>query len=448
MSPRTVRSHVLAWLVVLALVVLACGEGAAPPAEEGTGPPAEDGTAPVPEAGGDLSVVITWSGSELEAFQAVIDGFTSANPEASVELVEIPFGELNAQLTQQFAAGSPPDVTVALPGLIRLFAAEDFLMPIEDLWNGWIEDGSYNESLRTIASTADGTPYGVWFKGNVNALIWYKPPQMEELALEVPTDWASWTAQLDQLEGEGVEPFAVGGADVWVPTQWWDPFLLRVGGLEAFNGLIDGTVGWDDPRVVESFEAFGDFIAAYFPPTALDRGFVEATCAWVDGQAVYQNQGAFVNLVAPGECDPDLQPGEDFTFFLMPRFDESAPEVQFISGDLFAVAADTDNPEAALALASYLGSAEAQQIWAERGGFVAPNANVSSDVYPDVNDQKAAELWPSDPSVGAVYDLDDFIGGEIQTTLREALQQFIRDQDVDGIVSTMVEVDEQVRGGG
>jgi ABC-type glycerol-3-phosphate transport system substrate-binding protein len=122
------------------------------------------------------------------------------------------------------------------------------------------------------------------------------------------------------------------------------------------------------------------------------------------------------------------------------------PEVQFVSGDLFAVNANTANPDAALALAEYLGSAEAQEIWAERGGFVAPNAHVSTDVYPDVNDQSAAALWPADPSVSAVYDLDDFIGGEIQTVLREALQQFIRDQDVDAIVATMVEVDQRVRG--
>lgn len=439
MRPRAFLSPLWAVLLTLALVAVACGPGAAPP--EGEEP------TPSPAAAGDLSVVITWSGSELEAFQAVIDGFSSANPEVNVELVEIPFGELNAQLTQQFAAGSPPDVAVALPGLIRLFAGQDFLMPLDELWDAWLADGSYNESLRTIASTPDGTPYGVWFKGNVNALIWHKPPQMEELGLEVPEDWDAWTAQLDQLRDGGVEPFSVGGADVWVATQWWDPFLLRVGGLEAFNGLIDGTVSWDDPRVVESFQVLGDFIAAYFPPTALDRGFVEATCAWVDDQAVYQNQGAFLNLVAPGECDPDLQPGEDFTFFLMPRVDESAPEVQFISGDLFAVARDTQNPEAALALAQYLGSAEAQSIWAELGGFVAPNAGVSLDVYPTENDRLAAELWPSEADDLAGYDLDDFIGGQIQTTLREALQQFIRDQDVDRIVSTMVEVDQQVRGG-
>ncbi len=440
--------RMISLLLALVLVAASCGGD-----DDGGGTTAGDGTATTAGdvdsgggdgASGDLSIVFTWSGSEQEAFEAVLDGFEAANPDVTLERVQIPFGELNAQLTQQFAAGSAPDVTVTLPGLIRLFAAQDFLMPLDELWDEWLADGSYTEPLASIASV-DGTPYGVWFKGNVNALVWYTPSQLDELGISPPQTWDEFTAALDTIKDAGGEPFAVGGADLWVLTQWWDPILARVAGQEVFDGLVDGTVAWDDPKVVEAFEVFGAFIADYFPSDALDRGFVEATCARVSGDAAFQNQGAFVNLVARGECDPDLVPGDDYAFFLMPKTDESATDVQFISGDLFAVAKDTDNPDAALELARYLGSAEAQQIWAERGGFVAPNANVATDVYPDVNDQAAAELWPSDPSVGAVYDLDDFIGGEIQTALREALQRFVRDQDVAAIVATMVEVDERVR---
>lgn len=446
--------RLLALLSAVALVLVACAEPEVVPDTPPDTPPPEpvdeveeppDEPVPEPDVAGDLSVVITWTGSEFEAFQAVIGGFEDAYPDVNVDIIQVPFGELNAQLTAQFAAGTPPDVTVALPGIIRLFASQGFLMPLDDIWDEWMAEGAYTESLRQIASF-EGTPYSTWFKANVNALIWYTPAQLEELGVAVPETWEEFIEGLDTIQAAGEEPFAVGGADLWVLTQWWDPILARVGGAEAFNGLIDGTVGWDDPRVVESFEVFGDFIEAYFPGDALDRGFVEATCARVDGLAAYQNQGAFINLIARGECNPDLVPGDDYTFFLMPKYDEAMPEVQFVSGDLFAAAADTPNPEAALALIRYLGSAEAQAVWAERGGFVAPNAHVPLDVYPDVNDVLAAELWPRSPDVIAVYDLDDFIGGEIQTILREALQNFVRDRDVDRIVSTMVEVDQRVRG--
>jgi ABC-type glycerol-3-phosphate transport system substrate-binding protein len=238
-----------------------------------------------------------------------------------------------------------------------------------------------------------------------------------------------------------VQPFAVGGADGWPLTQWTDPVILRVAGAEAFNDLARGRIGWDDPRIVKSFQVLGDLIKRYFPDNALSTKFTDATCARVAGKYAFQNQGAFINLVAPGECDKSLKPGKDFTFFEMPKYDGSAPDARFVSGDLFMAAKDSDNPDAAMALLQYLGSAQAQEVWARRGGYIAPNAKVPASVYPNVNDRKAAALWPKDADTPAGYDLDDWIGGSIQTKYREALQQFVRDQDVDRFVATMQKVD-------
>jgi ABC-type glycerol-3-phosphate transport system substrate-binding protein len=117
------------------------------------------------------------------------------------------------------------------------------------------------------------------------------------------------------------------------------------------------------------------------------------------------------------------------------------PEAVPVSGDLFFGAADTDNESATMALLEYLGSAEAQSIWAERGGYIAPNADVSPDTYPTELDREIAALWPSDPSVAAGYDLDDWIGGEVQSTYTQALQQLVRDYDVDAFIETMTNVD-------
>lgn len=434
-----------AGLFVAATVLLAaCG---APAEEEGTPPPdAEAPDGEVAGVAGTVSVVITWTGSEGEAFEAVIAGFEERNPEVDVRIVQVPFGELNAQLTQQFAAGDPPDVATVFPGLIRLFAGQGFLMPIDDLWDGWIAEGAYTESLRAVGSV-EGTSYGAWFKGNVNGLIWHAPATLERLGIEPPDTWDAFVGALDAAQAAGdIDVITVGGADQWPLTQWSDAVLASVAGPEPFLGLQDGSIGWDDPRVVEAFEVFADLVGRYFPATTLDRGFVEATCALIDGNAAFQNQGAFVSLVAPGECDPDLVPGEDFDFFPMPDRDPSSRE-QFISGDLFAVAADSGNPEAAKALVRYLGSADAQAIWAQRGGFIAPNARVASDVYPTDVDRRAAALFPTDPDIAALYDLDDFIGGEIQSTARSALQRLVRDRDVDRFIGAMVEVTQRVRGG-
>jgi len=110
-------------------------------------------------------------------------------------------------------------------------------------------------------------------------------------------------------------------------------------------------------------------------------------------------------------------------------------------------AKDTKNQPATLALLDYLASAEAQEIWAKRGGYIAPNAKVPADVYPDENDRKAAALWPKQADVPAGYDLDDWIGGEIQVKYRQALAQFTRDRDVDKFIATMKQVDTRSTGG-
>ena len=420
------------------VVVAACGGGAeSGETAEADGPTSDGASAEGGPISGDLSIVHNWAGSEGEAFQAVLDGFTEQNPDVNLTVTQVPFGETTAQMTQQYAAGSAPDVHVALPGLFRRLAAEDLLMDLSGPWEEWIANGDYNESLREVAS-ADGTPVAAWFKGNVNGLIWNTPAQLDELGVQAPSDWDGFTQGLDTIAGAGTQPFAVGGADGWPLTQWFDPFLSRVAGPEVFNALSRGETGWDDPAVRETLEVFGEFIATYFPDNVLDIGFIDATCARVEGEAAYQNQGAFINLIAPGECG--AEPGS-FTFFEMPAYSDETADSVNISGDLFVVNQATQNPDAAVALVRYLGSAEAQQIWAERGGYIAPNANVPLDAYPEGNDQAAAELWPRSEDVAGLYDLDDSIGGEIQSTEVQALQQFVRDQDVDAFITTMTSVD-------
>lgn len=443
MVPGTAARH--PWRAVPAALILALtactgGGDGSPTASEPTDAGDGDGAG----LSGAITVVHAWAGAEGEAFQSVVDGFTAENPDVEVELRQVPFDDLNSQMIQQFAAGTPPDVVSTLPGLIHSLAAQDLLLPLDDVWNEWVDAGEYSESFRTIASH-EGTAYGVFFKGNINGLIWHRTDVLGNLGIDEPGDWDAFTAALDEIQAEGTyEPFAVGAADVWVPTQWSDAFLAKTAGADVFNGLIDGSVAWDDPAVVDAFTQFSDFIQSYWPDNALNVGFTDANCAWASqDQAVFQNQGAFVNLTTPANCGEELDPESDYTFFEMPAPNADFADVHFVSGDLFSVAKATDNPDAAVAFARYLGSAEAQAIWAELGGFIAPNATTDPSVYPTENDRKAAELFTSGT---AVYDLDDAIGGEIQAVEREQLATLISSGDVDAFIQAMVEVSDRVRG--
>ena len=65
----------LAVVVSLALGVSACGGG-----DEGEQAP------PAGQASGEIRVVSNWTGSEGEAFQAVIDAFKQKNPQVTVKI--------------------------------------------------------------------------------------------------------------------------------------------------------------------------------------------------------------------------------------------------------------------------------------------------------------------------------------------------------------------------
>jgi ABC-type glycerol-3-phosphate transport system substrate-binding protein len=435
MRARGTRAALAAGVVLACAFTAGCGGSGDGDASQGTS------ASGAQELSGKLTVVSNWTGSEGEAFQAVIDRFKADHAKLDVKVEQVPFDQTQAQLAQRFAAGDPPDVAVALPGIVRQFSDQGLLVSLDGLWDRWVADGEYTDSVRAIAEGADGHTDAVLFKGNVNALIWYTPSQLKKLGIAVPKTWQDFTKALAQLKADDVAPFAVGGADGWPLTQWTDPVILRVAGADAFNDLARGKIAWNDPRIVKSFQVLAGLIRDYWPDNALSTKFTDATCARVAGKYAFQNQGAFINLVAPGECDKSLKPGKDFTFFEMPKYDASAPDARFVSGDLFMGAKDSQNPDATMALLEYLGSAQAQEIWARRGGYIAPNAKVPTSVYPNVNDRKAAALWPKDANTPAGYDLDDWIGGEIQTKYRQALQQFVRDQDVERFVATMTKVD-------
>lgn len=433
LSPKAARRSAVALIATLGLALTGCSQGAEAPKSDG--PPK-----------GDIRVLSNWSGPEGEAFKAVVDGFSAKYPDVKVKIESVPFDQTQSVLTQQFAAGSPPDAAVALPGMVRQLSQQDLLMEVDDLWDTWLKNGEYNDSLRAIAAGSDNHTDAVYVKGNVNGLIWHTTARTQALGMSAaPATWPELTAMLDKYKATGEAPFSVGAKDVWVPTQWMDPILLNVAGEEKFNKLARGEISWDDADVTKAVTVLADMIRNYWPKNALDTGFSDETCGWVKGKNAFANNGAFVNGIV-ASCDPSLKPGTDYSFFTLPAFEGTEKPAQAVSGDLFVGAKKSKNPVATRAFLEYLGSAEGQTIWAERGGYIAPNMTVPSTVYPSTNDKAAADLWPKESADRAGYDLDDWIGGELQSKYRNALVELVRSQDAEAFINTMKAADTRSNG--
>jgi alpha-glucoside transport system substrate-binding protein len=84
-----------------------------------------------------------------------------------------------------------------------------------------------------------------------------------------------------------------------------------------------------------------------------------------------------------------------------------------------------NNDEATCSFLNYLASAEAQQIWVDRGGFTSVNTQISLDSYPDPVSRAQAEQL----TAAAVFrfDLDDAIGGAVQTAFFTGVTDYLAD---------------------
>ena len=119
------RLTLLGMMLALLLLVGACGSDD----ESGSGgTTAADTTASV---SGSISVIGVWTGPEQQSFQAVIDGFTAKNPDATVKYTS-GGDNIVTVLSTAVEGGNPPDIaTVSQPGTMADFVSRDALKPLD-----------------------------------------------------------------------------------------------------------------------------------------------------------------------------------------------------------------------------------------------------------------------------------------------------------------------------
>jgi alpha-glucoside transport system substrate-binding protein len=178
------------------------------------------------------------------------------------------------------------------------------------------------------------------------------------------------------------------GADSgWPGTDWVEDFVIRQSGPDVYDSWVAGTTKWTDPAIKQAFEAFGEVLENSFGGTA----YVNSTNFGAGGNELFtdppgckfHHQASFMSdffKSQGGAADGD------YDFFVMPEINSQYAGALTGGGDLFGLFSDK---AAAKDLLKYLVTAEAQQIWADRGGFVSANTKVTT--YPNAVEQKSAD---------------------------------------------------------
>jgi ABC-type glycerol-3-phosphate transport system substrate-binding protein len=382
---------------------------------------------------GSVSVMAVWTGPEQQSFEAVLKGFTDANPDVTVNYTSAG-DQLPTQLSTAVAGGNPPDMAVLpQPGLMDDFVKKGALKPLD-----YAKDdvkSNLGDSAVDLG-TVDGKLYGFLFKAANKSTVWYNVKAFDDAGVEPPKTWDDLLKAADTLKASGIPAFSVGGADGWTLTDLFENIYLRQAGADKYDQLARHEIPWTDESVKTALKTMADVLGDRSNiagnPLQIDFPTSVSDVFSASPKAAMVMEGDFV----PGSVKTALKPVEGYEVFPFPSIDDSPASVVG-GGD--TVVAFTDTP-ATQALVKYLTTADAAELWAKRGGFATLNKNVDESVYPDdITRSTAGAIGKADVFR---FDLSDLqpaaFGGTVGQGLFKLFQDFLANpKDVDGIASQM-----------
>ncbi|MBE2266917.1 MAG: carbohydrate ABC transporter substrate-binding protein [Anaerolinea sp.] len=350
---------------------------------------------------GELEIFSWWTGGgEAAGLDALIAEFSEMYPDVTVVNAAVAGGSgVNARavLQTRMLGGDPPDTFQVHAGqeLNAVWVAEDKMVALNDLFeeNGWMEQ--YPQGLLDLISDAEGNIYSVPVNIHRSNVMWYVPANLEAWGVTVPADWDEFiNTTCPALQAADVVPLSVG--ENWTQAHLWESVALGVLGVEGYNGLWNGATAWDSDEVVAVFEKFGQILDC----SNADRDAL----SWQDASQMVSEGAAAFNIMGDWAAgyflvDLALEPGTGFAWAASPGTDGAF----MMLSDTFGLPVGAPNETAVRAWLSFLGSAEAQDIFNPLKGSLPANtsADITNGELYNAYFQDAYEDWTTNAIVGS-----------------------------------------------
>lgn len=358
--------------VVGALVLSGCGgSGFDDSGDAGAG----GGSGGLTSSDDALNILIGSSG-EAET-SAVEDAVAAWSKESGVDAKVSVANDLNQQLSQGFAAGSPPDLFYLSTDAIAGYAGNGSLVAYGDeLAN---KDDFYPSLVENF--TVDGEFYCAPKDFSTLALIintdlWQAAGLTEA---DVPTTWDELAAVSKTLTTDGRVGLAFGAEYQRVGT-----FMAQAGG----GMVVDGQAVANSPENVEALEYVKSHLEDGTFAYAADVG-----AGW-GGEAFGKQLAAMViegNWIG-GAMSADF-PDVNYIVAELPAGPAGQGTLQFTN--CWGMAADSPNQQAALDLVEYLTSTDQQLAFSEAFGPM-PSISSAADAWSEANPDLKAFLTGAD----------------------------------------------------
>jgi len=336
-----------------------------------------------------------WHGLGTEATvlnDQVIPAWEAAYPDVSLNILQVPFDQLQNKFLTEASAGGGPDVLLGASDWIGNYAESEVVLPLNEIAGAEFAAGYNPAAISGV--TFDEQIYGVPQNVNGVALFYNKT-----LVPTPPTTTDELLAMASEIAAANPDVYGFGLIA---------NFYSNVGYLFGFGGAIfqeDGeTSAFDTPETT----AFLTFLKKVRDTpgvfTQADQGAVESI--FREGKLAMMFNGPWFQQAATESLG-----AEGVGVALLPAISEleNAPAKPFVGIQTFYVNANLDDDQAALAFAfaEWMSTAGVQPFVDEAGYLPAANEVTLPAENPlaatFVEQYAAGVPLPSNPKMGAVW---------------------------------------------
>jgi alpha-glucoside transport system substrate-binding protein len=376
-------------------------------------------------AGDTITVMYQWSGVEEQEFNNIMAPFINACG------VKISANSTRDSAVLDAAVKSTPPDILFWPTTAPLKLYTDKLIPITDVGvdpsnyaDFWLKLGTVNGKLMTLPAKVD-----------IKTFIWYSPAQFAANGYTVPTTLADLETLVDKMVANGQVPWAMGfastGSDGWAGSDFIQNLLLAMQGPDYVNGIIDGTVPYNDPGVLAAYQLYVKWASDSKYTVGGATGTVSTT--FNDAilqpfaeppQAMMVAQASFAGATIAAAY-PNLKYGTDYAFFPFPG-------AKGVQGSFDLTYAFTNNADVKAMLA-YITGPVGSANWAATGFSIDPNKQAQGKFLDPVISDMAKILFNAQ---GFTPDIGDTIGGTFGQAEWTAIINSVQGQDIQTQLNT------------
>jgi glucose/mannose transport system substrate-binding protein len=331
-----------------------------------TQPAATTGSASGDVAEGELEIFSWWtSGSEHAALEKLFNATTSKNPGIKIVDAAVAGGAgTNAKqvLSTRISSGDTPATwQTHAGGALVDFVSQGVATDLTDLYKQQNWSSVLPKSLLDSLSV-DGKIMAVATGVHRGNVLFYNKAVLDKAGVTLgdSTSWADFEAAATKVKATGIAPLCLGDKDVWTDVTLLENIIIGDVGATTWNGLLDGSVKWTDPKVATAVEHFKTALT-WAQEDHQSQDWTGAVAALAEGKCAFNSMGDWEYgelLVKQAKID-----GTDFSATILGDANTFATVT-----DVFIVGKGSKNEPAAIAWTKALMDPVAQVEFAKLKG--------------------------------------------------------------------------------